>query len=832
MIRKLLIALLAACVVQHVATRTVSDVTPNLGALQSIFGQNVLSEIPDDAAAALLTSREWARWETDTTTTKVPFLMCVPSIRESAQNLLGQLSAHIPVIVDANRSCFLAYETRSRVVELITVLPDLEIATPLPSVLKIASGFFDQMNSGAFIDRACQQGIRLTTSPGMDLGSIQDLASSITTDLSSGSYRQELTHFFVPDSPRGQTWQDRIATADLDAKNFTVVVNVEETLLTIRDLCFPETSAYIMALVAYLASLPQLIAVEPSPVIKLNNWNGVGIAQSGTSTLWPLWSAGLRGNGQVAGVSDSGLDINNCYFRQTAGGGGGTTDTSVFGPITIGAFNQKQRKIVQYLSANDGDTSDFLNGHGTHVCGTVVGHIAGSAIGVVNTYTGAAPEGKVAFLDLDDGGGLDIPSLDAVYRAQMRAGARVFSQSWGSGPGTYTARDVLIDRFMYQNPTTITLFSAGNDGDNIGVGSVGRPSISKNAICVGATVVSTTYPNIGLATFSSVGPTRDGRIKPDVVAPGTSTISAAGQTLCGTVSMQGTSMSCPLVAGITLLVRQYFMEGWYPTGVKTSVNRFTPTGALVKAMLVNSAVKVFRYVNISGAVQLLGPPPDMYQGFGQVQMTRVLRLSTAATQPDLFVVNSRAMTDGTVHTYKFTVRSNYIPPASTVALLDAFEATITWMDPNGLANAVKIVLNDLDLVARLDSVPGTLQYPNGRNDADTLNNVEKIRFASPLPGDVITVNVTGTQIVATPTQAYALVASGPFVSAAWFCRDSRANRQDSQWRTEYCPIACTGVFLKSPRCCATSVDGTGGNTCGSSTPSLCTGITTPVECVL
>jgi len=651
--------------------------------------------------------------------------------------------------------------------------------------------------------------------------------------------RDAFLNFHVSDSsPRGLRWKEAIARVVSEEKNFTsTTVIVEETSFRLPNLCFSEN--HLMAIVAFLSTRPEIIAVEPSPVLSLNNWNGAGNAQSGNVNLAPLWSAGLLGKGQVMGMSDTGLDINNCYFRQTAGGGGGVNDTSVFGPNSVGAFNNRQRKVVQYLVSGGGDNDDFLNGHGTHCAGTAVGYIAGSAIGGVNNYNGVAPDAKIAFFDGDSGNGLSFPGVwGAMYRPAMRAGVRVYSQSWGSPPTAYSSNMVNADRWLYDNPQFLSLFSAGNCGagavsgacPTVGPGSAGNPGTFKNGICVGASIVGTVYPNIALATFSSQGPTLDGRIKPDHVAPGTSTISAAGDTPCGTTGKQGTSMSCPLVAGLALLVRQYFMEGWYPTGVKTSVNRFVPSGALVKAMLINSAVGVKSYT-ASGVVTMLGPPPDNIQGFGQVMLSRVMRLGTGSTQPDLHVVSSRAITMGTVHTYKFTVRSNYVPPVSPNAVQDAFEVTLVSMDPDGLANAVKKVQNDLDLVLRRDSASSVLEYPNNLSNKDDLNNVEKIRIEAPLPNDVITVNVTGATIVSTPDQAYSLVSSGAFVAGAYFCQDPRVNRQDLQWRTEYCRVACTGVFLKSPRCCRTAVGGTGGNTCGISTPSVCVGINAPVECV-
>ena len=76
-----------------------------------------------------------------------------------------------------------------------------------------------------------------------------------------------------------------------------------------------------------------------------------------------------------------------------------------------------------------------------------------------------------------------------------------------------------------------------------------------------------------LASFTSGGPTLDGRIKPDVVAPGHNIISAypltdaqvANGDTCGAVKMSGTSMATPVAAGAMALLRQYFTDGYHPS---------------------------------------------------------------------------------------------------------------------------------------------------------------------------------------------------------------------------------------------------------------------------
>jgi hypothetical protein len=66
-------------------------------------------------------------------------------------------------------------------------------------------------------------------------------------------------------------------------------------------------------------------------------------------------------------------------------------------------------------------------------------------------------------------------------------------------------------------------------------------------------------------------------------------IPVSAKTSCGTVVMSGTSMA-PAIAAAGAMVRQYYQDGWYPTGTKVSGNGFIPTGALIKATLLNGTV--------------------------------------------------------------------------------------------------------------------------------------------------------------------------------------------------------------------------------------------------
>jgi hypothetical protein len=102
-----------------------------------------------------------------------------------------------------------------------------------------------------------------------------------------------------------------------------------------------------------------------------------------------------------------------------------------------------------------------------------------------------------------------------------------------------------------------------------------------------------------IASFSSFGPTADGRIKPDIVGPGEMVSAASGDmdaslagaapgSVCLTGRKSGTSMATPLVAAYSAIVRQYFMDGFYPSGGPSNAPH-TPSGPLIKGVLMGGA---------------------------------------------------------------------------------------------------------------------------------------------------------------------------------------------------------------------------------------------------
>merc|ERR1719473_2615453 len=123
--------------------------------------------------------------------------------------------------------------------------------------------------------------------------------------------------------------------------------------------------------------------------------------------------------------------------------------------------------------------------------------------------------------------------------------------------------------------------------------------------------------------------------------------------------MAGTSMATPVTTGNTALVRQYFREGWFPVGEKGKGSALTPSGALMKALMINSGNK------LTGTYQdtPLSPTlPNDIQGYGRIQLNKILFGPASANGGKgpgdrLFVVDepAKALTAGEEHTYDINV---------------------------------------------------------------------------------------------------------------------------------------------------------------------------------
>jgi hypothetical protein len=529
-----------------------------------------------------------------------------------------------------------------------------------------------------------------------------------------------------------------------------VFANIQNAFDNVKEV--QVVNAAMLWLTVLVSSQPEVLFLQDIPKVRQLNNNAVWIVQSGSQGSTPIFNKGLKGDDQIVAVADTGLDQYSCYFYDSTNGA--TPTSSADDPQTY----SDRRKVVQYVAF--GDSSDAPGGHGTHVSGTIVGATESSS-NSGSTYDGLAPNGKIAFFDIASGSSnnLAIPSdlKGTLLPPGYNAGARVHSASWGSTTTTYSSLDEDFDDFMHSYPGMLIVVAAGNCGESsadcssYGFYSVGSPAVAKNIISVGASMNYGTGSIDYVAYFSSRGPTPDGRIKPDLVGPGFSLTSAKGSgtsaQTCATESLAGTSMATPTIAASALLVREYFIKGFYPSGSANDSDSYSPSAALVKAMLINGAVGMSGVLNSDGTVTKLGNPPDYYQGFGRVNLENSLPFG----QLSMVVIDFKELVQGDVYQFNITV----------ISASESISITLCWTDPASSSGALSNLVNDLDLSVQSANT-STVYYPNGKSSADHVNNVEKIKISGASVGETFIVTVTGYSVQG--SQHFALVATGIFNS--------------------------------------------------------------------
>lgn len=341
-----------------------------------------------------------------------------------------------------------------------------------------------------------------------------------------------------------------------------------ENLKGFSDACFGELINYLAA-----SDYVMRVSVDSRPrVHEFNSQNRHIFSTPSTQNdfqdvKYPRFSSNealesdfrLSGRGQIVGLADTGLDDSSCFF----------SDGYVESPVPRdGKLYMDREKIVQYVPF--ADSKDDSAGHGTHVAGI----LNGRTVEMFSSVEGHALDSKISFFDIGVSGthNLHLPShLLDIFSVSYSSGARVHADPWGSSGNTYSMLSQEVDEFTFQHSDFLVILSAGNAGIN-GKYTVGNPATSKNALVVGATQTKnsntdTPVARSTLAYFSSVGPTSDGRLKPDLVAPGYSVLSARAYSLeqesCSLQEMSGTSTSVPVMAAAATMLREFFSTPSY-----------------------------------------------------------------------------------------------------------------------------------------------------------------------------------------------------------------------------------------------------------------------------
>ena len=455
------------------------------------------------------------------------------------------------------------------------------------------------------------------------------------------------------------------------------------------------------SLVLHLAHDGRVLWTEPTSELRVHNalaWSIAGVQNVANNATFTL-----DGSGEMIAIADTGLDQNH--------------------PDLTG------RVAATYTQFGlDPSPADSNSGHGTHIAVSVLGNGTGDA-----GARGVAPAATLVMYALEHDPTGTFGRIGSIYdmlRDAEQMTARLSVNAWGlnGNYGQYTADARSVDTFVHDRKDLTPVFSVGDRGTS-GASQVSSPATAKNVIAIGASTTGASgTPAAGaVVNFSSLGPSLDGRIKPDLVAPGVGICSglaeeaknpAGPSCLSGShadgnayyMSLSGTSQATAIASGVASLTREFIRE---QAGVSA------PSSALVKAAMINGA-------------RDLGTPdiPNAAEGWGEVDLERTVLPMDGTTALDTFFDDRKILAPGFGLLYSFSIDPSH-----------GMDLTLTWTDEPGSANAAQTqarLVNNLDLVLMdgdgnewlgNDFSQGFSVDSTVGGSADDINNVERIRIA-------------------------------------------------------------------------------------------------------
>jgi len=429
--------------------------------------------------------------------------------------------------------------------------------------------------------------------------------------------------------------------------------------------------------------------------------------------------------------------------------------------MLVGVWDgNKVRETHQLLEdrATQIDGATSMGSHHTHVAGTIIG----SAAFQNGNAKGMAPEAETlnhAFNVGNDAG--EVLSAIANY------GMLISNHSYGVPPdggggtplpvwmlGKYTGSSRYWDQIQFNAPYYLSVWAAGNarntahnnQGDG-GYDILTNQAVSKNTLVVAATfqVLNYTGPNsVNMSSFSSWGPTDDGRIKPDISAKGVNTFSSTATSNASYANFSGTSMAAPSAAGGAILLQQHY----------NNLNEEFMLSSTLRGLILHTADE-------AGTA----PGPDFRFGWGLMNIERAAQvISDNGTTSHILELT---LEDG--KSYEIT---------GTAVDGERLVASITWTDKEGnpvsgsvVDDDTPMLINDLDLriideddivhmpwIIEFDhSVPSSYATPATRGD-NYRDNVEKVEIDDP-NGDY-TIKITHKGTLDEGQQVVSLIISG------------------------------------------------------------------------
>ncbi len=423
--------------------------------------------------------------------------------------------------------------------------------------------------------------------------------------------------------------------------------------------------------------------------------------------------------------------------------GSGITVLVYDGGTALAGHNDFGGRLTTHDSSGTAD-------HATHVSGTVGGDGSASA----GNNRGMAPAVTILSYGFQyDGSGVFLYSnpgdLEADYGAAIGMGADISNNSIGTNTapngfdcnitGDYGVTSSLIDAIVagsLGDPFRI-VWSNGNERQTTRCGSTyattAPPACAKNHIAVGAYNSN----DQSMTSFSSWGPSDDGRLKPDLSGPGCQSSADFGVTSTSSSGASsysvkcGTSMSGPTIAGLGALLLEDFRAQF--------AGQADPRNSTIKSIFAQTAI------------DLGNTGPDYQFGYGGVRIVPAIELLR------LGQFSEQVVTNGASFSTQFFVEVG----------APEFKVTLAWDDPPAIPNVGTALVNDLDLVVMDPSgtqrFPWTLDPNNPslaavKTFADHINNIEQVQVDNPETG-LWTIQIVGTNVPQGP-QTFSLAGAG------------------------------------------------------------------------
>lgn len=462
-----------------------------------------------------------------------------------------------------------------------------------------------------------------------------------------------------------------------------------------------------LADVEAVASMPEVVGIDPimptknedersAQILAGNYFNATTIQGPGYN---PVNQFGVDGTNVTVSVVDDGVGIpgDGGFYLTTLNTVNGPLRGAPAGALGHGHFNA----TIIAGSTPYGPLDPLFYNYGLGIA---------PRANIVNI-----PRNRVGYTGTDE----DVYNDSVITPGPNGAGSNISNNSWGLGTNGNVYSNTVEGRFdgyvrdasfdLGVDPISL-IFSAGNDGAN----GLTRPKVAKNVISVGnseslrSEFGSTEANNIDdVAVDSSRGPAADGRIKPDVVAPGTAITGgrAGTDSLRGNIGTahrwsSGTSHSAAHITGMAAL----FTNWW-------RVSAFVlPSPALVKAAIINSAV------DMSGG-NASAPIPNGTEGWGRPNLKNMLNTGVGMKHHNDDLVGLASPGEG------FFINGSVSDGSKPVRV------TLVWTDPPGVVDPA--LVNNLDLkvivngtVYRGNVFSGGVSVTGGT--ADSRNNVENV----------------------------------------------------------------------------------------------------------